>query len=94
MSLTNSILTTGLLSYRIWVQHRRMSAASSAVARGTSLVLVLRIIVESAMIWMVEMIINAVLFYIDHNSQVVAKHANIPSSGLLARSFNLYLRRY
>lgn len=87
MSLVNSLLTTGLISYRIWTQHRRMSAAGVKVATGrggqTSLVMVLRIIIEGAMIWTVVMLVTAVLFFMDHQSAIIVKHASVPCAGIV-----------
>jgi len=86
MSMINSMLTTGLISLRIWMQHRRMNAAtgkSGTPGGQTSLFLVLRIVIESAMIWTAHMIIICVMFYTEHQAVIIVKHSALPSAGVV-----------
>lgn len=83
INFAQSILTTGLISYRIWSQHRIGEKAGLNVEANTSLIVVFRIIVESAMIWTFEMFLLIVLYHLKHPAIDIVQHAMIPSIGIV-----------
>lgn len=85
LGFAQHFITTSLIVYRIYTHHQTMSRAglhSSQTSRGQpNLLIMLRIILESAMIWTVEMLIITALLYLKNPAQVIVKHASIPCSG-------------
>lgn len=86
IGLAQGVLTTGLIAYRIWKQHRqtvRAGAYLQSNGGALSLLAVFRILVESAMIWTSEVLITTILFYLRHPAVVIVQHATIPSIGIV-----------
>ncbi|KAF6750089.1 hypothetical protein DFP72DRAFT_1072704 [Ephemerocybe angulata] len=83
INFAQNILTTGLIAYRIWTHHLKSKKAGIHSEAGTSLVMVLRIIVESAMIWTIEMLLLIILYYRKSTSIDIVQHAMIPSIGIV-----------
>ncbi|KAJ2921391.1 hypothetical protein H1R20_g15706, partial [Candolleomyces eurysporus] len=83
LNLAQNILTTGLITYRIWSTQRKSRRAGIDTTSNLSLNKVVRIIIESAMIYTVEMFLMTVLFYIGHPSMTIVQHASIPSIGIV-----------
>lgn len=87
LGFAQHFITTSLIVYRIYTHHQTMSRAglhSSQTSRGQpNLLIMLRIILESAMIWTVEMLIITALLYLKNPAQVIVKHASIPCSGIV-----------
>jgi hypothetical protein len=81
LNLAQNIITTGLITYRIWNTQRKSHRAGIDTSSNLSLNKVVRIIIESAMIYTVEMLLMTVLFYIGHPSTTIVQHASIPSIG-------------
>lgn len=81
--VAQNILTTGLIGFKIWQQHR-LSAAYGIVDRNSplSLIRILRIIVESALIYTVQIIVYMILFYIQSPWGVVVQNMIVPSLGM------------
>lgn len=84
LNLLQNVLTTGLIAIRIWSQHRQtVQAGVKFVSAGgaLSLLMVLRIVVESAMIYTIQMLIITILWYLGHPAIVIVQHATLPSIG-------------
>lgn len=65
------------------MQAAGIRAALAGRSGVTSLVLVLRIIIESAMIFTALMIIVGVMFYTEYEPQIIFKQAIVPSAGIV-----------
>ncbi|KAF8965380.1 hypothetical protein BDZ97DRAFT_1918234 [Flammula alnicola] len=84
LSFCQNVITTGLIALKIWKQHRA-SSASGVVDRSSrlSLIRVLRIITESAMIYTVQLFILIILYFRHDNFQYIVQAAIIPSIGIV-----------
>ncbi|KAF9479183.1 hypothetical protein BDN70DRAFT_703115 [Pholiota conissans] len=84
ISLAQNIITTGLITIKIWKQHR-VSSANRVVDRSSRLTLikVVRIIIESAMIYTGQMLLLLVLYFYDNTFQYVVQSAIMPSLGIV-----------
>ncbi|TEB19674.1 hypothetical protein FA13DRAFT_342499 [Coprinellus micaceus] len=93
MSLTNmvfpvniaqSCLTTGLITFRIWRQHRASRAAGlSEHGAGLRLLTIIRIIVESTMIFTIQQVVLCILYYFDSPAQWALHGTLVPSMGVV-----------
>ncbi|KAF6743601.1 hypothetical protein DFP72DRAFT_1177848 [Ephemerocybe angulata] len=84
VNITQNCLTTGLIVFRIWRQNRVSRAAGLHVhGRGIGLFTIMRIIVESAMIFTVQQIILCVLYYLGSPTQYVFNEILVPSIGCI-----------
>ncbi|KAF8993548.1 hypothetical protein BDQ17DRAFT_1451628 [Cyathus striatus] len=84
LAFVQNTITTGLIAYKIWDQDRR-STSMGVRSRGreSSLVPIIRIIVESASIYLVELLILIVLYSMGHNGQFVMQEAVVPTVGIV-----------
>jgi hypothetical protein len=82
-----NIITTGLIAFKIWTQHRT-SAANGVVDASSqlSLMRILRIIIESAAIYTFQLLVLLILYPMQHNAQFIVQSAVIPSIGMIDRS--------
>ncbi|TEB20336.1 hypothetical protein FA13DRAFT_1839043 [Coprinellus micaceus] len=93
MSLTNmafpvniaqSCLTTGLITFRIWRQHRVSRAAGlSEHGAGLGLLTIIRIIVESTMIFTIQQVALYILSYFNSPAQWALLGTLVPSMGIV-----------
>ncbi|KAJ2921979.1 hypothetical protein H1R20_g15112, partial [Candolleomyces eurysporus] len=84
VNLAQNILTTGLISYRIWCQHKESQASGlSQSGFGMSLLNVIQIIIESAMIYTIQQLLLLVLNVLQHPAQVILHATLIPSIGVV-----------
>ena len=67
VAVVQNIMTTGLMSYRIWSSHRN----SVAHATGTGLLPIVRILIESAALQLIAEIILLALYSRDINAQYI-----------------------
>ncbi|KAF9465436.1 hypothetical protein BDZ94DRAFT_1214614 [Collybia nuda] len=87
VNLAQNILTTGLIAFKILYQHRISTAAG--VRRAGSrlrLIHIVRILVESAMVYTFQVLILMILYFRLHNAQFIVQYAIIPTIGIV---FNL-----
>ncbi|KAF9559966.1 hypothetical protein CPC08DRAFT_497340 [Agrocybe pediades] len=85
LAFAQNFITTVFIALKIWAQHR-MSKSSGVVDRSSrlSLMRILRIVVESAMVYTVQLLILIILQFSNTNSfQVVFQAAIIPSTGIV-----------
>jgi hypothetical protein len=82
VNLSQNILTTGLIAYRIWCQHRESRACGlSQLSNPLNLTSLIRIIIESALIYTLHILILFILDLISHPAQVILHATLIPSIG-------------
>ncbi|KAH9479867.1 hypothetical protein JR316_0008463 [Psilocybe cubensis] len=84
LALAQNVITTGLIAYKIYHQHRA-SSAHGIVDRSSKLTLyrILRIMVESAMVYTVQLFILMILYFAKSNAQVILQYAIVPSIGIV-----------
>lgn len=84
LSLVQNVMTTGLIALKIWNQHRQ-SSASGVIDRSSrlSLVRIVRIIIESAMVYTVQLFILIVLTLRINTFQFIVQAAIVPSIGIV-----------
>lgn len=80
LAFTQNFMTTGLITYRIWSQHHA-TAHIEALTSTSALVPVIRIIVESAMIYVLEVLLLIIFYASDSNGQYVVQEAIVPTVG-------------
>jgi hypothetical protein len=81
LNLAQNIITTGLIIYRLWRQHRESSAAG-VQSLELPLVTMIRIIVESALLYTTELLLLLVLGADGSNGKYFMRYLLIPTIGL------------
>lgn len=70
-----------MIAFKIWRQHRR-SVDSGVISHSSlDLLTVMRIIIESAMIYTLQLLILIILFPLHSLAQLIVQNAVIPSIG-------------
>ncbi|KAF9465428.1 hypothetical protein BDZ94DRAFT_1253773 [Collybia nuda] len=87
INFIQNTFTTGLIVFKILHQHRISTAAGARIS-GSHLKLthILRIVVESAMVYTIELLIAIILYFRQHNAQFILQYAMVPTIGIV---FNL-----
>ncbi|KAH6871381.1 hypothetical protein BKA70DRAFT_1210358 [Coprinopsis sp. MPI-PUGE-AT-0042] len=80
--LAQNTLTTGLIVYKIWLQHRQTKAAGIVSLNTPTLLSVIRIVIESAGIYTLAILLVAVLRALDHPGRFVVQYINAPLAGI------------
>lgn len=84
LHLAQNVLTTGLITYKIWTKHvetKRAGMQTASTAAGLNLIGVIRIVIESAAVYTLQMVLAVILQLIDHPARVLLQHCLIPSTG-------------
>lgn len=94
-----NVLTTGLIVYKIYSQHRIGKAAGLVPLNTPSLVSIMRIIIESAAIYTAGTLVVVVLRALDHPARLLMHAILAPTTGtshqsVLRRSSIDYAARY
>lgn len=79
-AFTQNTMTTGLIAYKIWQQDR---LSKGLVSHSLSLVPLIRIVVESASIYVLNVLILIILYEVESNGQYVAQEVIVPVCGEL-----------
>ncbi|KJA22528.1 hypothetical protein HYPSUDRAFT_202098 [Hypholoma sublateritium FD-334 SS-4] len=84
LSLAQNVITTGLITLKLWSQHRQ-SSASGVIDRSSrlSLIKIIRIIIESAMVYTIQLCILIVLYFLNDTFQYIVQAAIVPSIGIV-----------
>ncbi len=84
-TFVQNFMTTSLIAYRIWRQDRASAIAGlRSQGSGTlSLIPIIRILVESAALYMRQVIILIVLYARKHNAQFIVQETLVPTIGEL-----------
>lgn len=78
----NAILTTAAQMWengRIWRQHLLSEASGVRAASGITLLSVVRLVVESAMVYTLQLTTLVVLYFLRHPAMVILQAAIVPS---------------
>ncbi|KAJ2931461.1 hypothetical protein H1R20_g5577, partial [Candolleomyces eurysporus] len=81
INFAQNVLTTGLIAYKIFRQHRTSKSIGLTVSHRISLIQVMRIIVESALLYTFELMLLIILSFSKSPVQYVVQAAIIPSVG-------------
>lgn len=83
LAFGENMITTSLIAWKIWRQHR-VSRDAGVIDRGTrvSLFQILRIIIESAMVYTFQILLVIILFFRGDNFQIIVQSAIVPSIGM------------
>ena len=87
-AFSQNTMTTGLIAYKIWQQDR---LSQGLVTHTMSLAPLIRITVESASIYVLNVLILIILYAVESNGQYVAQEALVPVCG--ESQLNLFGRR-
>jgi hypothetical protein len=84
IAFVQNVMTTGLITLKIWKQHR-VSSAARVIDRSSRLTLIrlLCIVVESAMIYTLQLFVLIVVYFCQDNFQIILQSAVIPSIGIV-----------
>jgi len=78
LAFVQNTMTTGLIAYRILQQDRK---SRGIITSSYKLIVLVRIIVESASIYVLNVLILIILYAIGSNGQYVAQEALVPVCG-------------
>lgn len=83
LAFVQNVVTTSLIALRILQQHRA-SLASGFLTAGSriSLLYVVRVIVESAALYTVQLLVLIVLYALKHPAQLIVQGAIVPTTGM------------
>lgn len=85
VNITQSCLTTGLITFKIGRQYFASRAAGlSARGSNVGLLMIMRVIVESMMIFTIQQIVMCILWYLDNPAHYIFFWTLIPSVGKYA----------
>ncbi|EAU86906.2 hypothetical protein CC1G_10797 [Coprinopsis cinerea okayama7 len=84
LAFIQNFLTTGLITYKLWAQYRE-SVKAGVIAYGgpVRIITVMRIVIESAALYTVELMVIIPLFFVNHPAQFVIQSALVPSVGII-----------
>ena len=88
MSFAINLLTTGLVAYAILRQHFQSVGAGARAASGFSLVYVARVVVESALVYTLQMLCLSIVYQFMHPTVAIFQNTLAPSVGALSHSFS------
>ncbi|KAF8890965.1 hypothetical protein BD779DRAFT_1438076 [Infundibulicybe gibba] len=84
LAFVQNSITTGLIAWKIWHQERHFVALGMrSLNPRASLFPILRIIVESASIYLLELLVLIILYALKHNGQFVLEEAVVPTVGIV-----------
>lgn len=85
VAFVQNTMTTGLIAFRIWRQDRetRRALGIQTWRSGHSLLPLVRIIIESAMVYVLEVLVLIILYALGHNGQYVVQEAIVPTVGIV-----------
>jgi len=83
VALIQNTLTTGLVAYRLWCQEMSTRAVGflSSKSERSSLMPIVWIIIESAAIYVLELVVLLILYSLKHNAQFIVQEAVVPTVG-------------
>ncbi|KAF6755711.1 hypothetical protein DFP72DRAFT_811373, partial [Ephemerocybe angulata] len=83
LNFIQNVLTTGCIAYKIYMQHRLSRSTGISLTVGLNLITILRVIVESALIYTIETFLLIILYFTRHPAEVIVEHAMVPSLGIV-----------
>jgi hypothetical protein len=89
MSFAINFLTTSLIAYAILRQHFKSAVTGIRFATGFSLVWVARVVVESALVYTLQVLALSILHQIKHPAVIIFQCTIAPSVGASSESSSL-----
>ncbi|KAF8664205.1 hypothetical protein AX16_000768 [Volvariella volvacea WC 439] len=84
ITFVTNVLTTGLIAYRILRQHQHSQRSGIQPSNSRlSLFSVVRIIIESAAVYTLEVLILIILYFLQHRGQFVVQSMIVPTVGIV-----------
>lgn len=83
LNLVQNVGTTSLIGFKLYMQYRRSARSGLDPNRGLGFIAVMRIIVESALIYTTVMLLMTILYYVNHPSLVIVQHVLAPCIGIV-----------
>lgn len=82
LCLAQNVVTTGLIIFKIWSQYTQTKVVGLTSLHGVPLLSVIRIIIESASIYTVELLIFFILQVVSHPGRFFVHYLLVPSTGI------------
>ncbi|PPQ99409.1 hypothetical protein CVT24_005396 [Panaeolus cyanescens] len=83
LAFAQNTITTGMIAFKVWKQHRDSAALGIISGSSVALFTVLRIIIESAMIYTIQLLILIITFPMMSWVQAIVQDAIVPSIGIV-----------
>ncbi|EAU92086.2 hypothetical protein CC1G_09607 [Coprinopsis cinerea okayama7 len=87
INISQNIVTTSLIAVRIYLQHRLSRKAGlnnlATTSSGVHLLTVMRIVIESAMLFTVQQIVMMILLYSGHMAEMIFHGTTAPTIGII-----------
>ncbi|KAF8628830.1 hypothetical protein AX17_005891 [Amanita inopinata Kibby_2008] len=84
LAFAQNTITTLLIAFKLWKTHRSSkSAGAHNVGSPLGLVQIMRIVVESALLYTIQLLILIILGSIKHNAQFIIQASVVPSIGIV-----------
>ncbi|KAF9044351.1 hypothetical protein BJ165DRAFT_193942 [Panaeolus papilionaceus] len=83
LAFAQNTITTGMIAFKVWKQHRDSTALGILNGSSVALFTVLRIIIESAMVYTVQLLILIIAFPLESWVQAIIQQAIVPSIGIV-----------
>ncbi|KAF9054657.1 hypothetical protein BJ165DRAFT_734422 [Panaeolus papilionaceus] len=87
---TQNVITTGLLSYKIWAQHRQSVAHGVRLSDGSlTLGYIARMIIETGMMYTLQLLITIILLTVRHPAVLMVISGMVPTIGTVFVLMNI-----
>ncbi|TEB26104.1 hypothetical protein FA13DRAFT_1737760 [Coprinellus micaceus] len=83
LNLFQNVLITGLIAFRLHRRYRKSSKVGFDASSRIGYIAVMRIVVESALIFTLMQAVMTILWYLNHPSIVIVQHMLPPSMGIV-----------
>jgi hypothetical protein len=94
LALSQNMLSTGLIVWRIWRQHRLSRTIGLQVVNGVSLLEVITIVLESASLYTVQLVVLNITNYLYHPLCFIFQATLVPTAGEFCAIILQNLRAY
>ena len=81
LALAQNMVSTGLIIWRVWAQHRMSQTVGLQVVNGVSLLEVIAIMLESASAYTVQLILVNIGEFVGHPIRFIAQATTVPTAG-------------
>ncbi|TFK18634.1 hypothetical protein FA15DRAFT_248708 [Coprinopsis marcescibilis] len=83
LQFAQNILTTSLIAFKIWSQHRKVKKVGVVPASGLNLISIVRIVIESALVYTISMLVMIILYFTGNPAAIIFQHALVPITGMV-----------
>ncbi|KAF8965381.1 hypothetical protein BDZ97DRAFT_779717 [Flammula alnicola] len=82
-AFAQNTITTGMIAFKIWRQHRASVVLGVVNNSPLNLLAIMRIVMESAMIYTLQLLVLIILFPLEQFPQLIVQSTVIPSIGIV-----------